>query len=327
MIETGSHSQQHARSLYRFHKKAVYGVFEYLFQAETDAARRTAHPAGDVDKKRMFFINDDSFVMELFLDPFSRCGVAQEERSGVLIVDEVAVRVRVREFSSFFHRFSVVSLVLFHHNAMTPEQFLFPLLRVGGHVDDHFISQHGADNADTQSQVAGGSHLNGITVQEAPHLFLAQLLVVLTLSRESVLSTQFLVALTLSEKSVVSGQFLCIIEDLVDAAPGFYGTGNGQMTILFQKEPPVKGCPVFLIEIVFHGVYFHQRRFDQPMQRFCLWKIFLDEGREPQQSLLCIFHVAGVKLAVFHALREGSLLWIHPEYFFPALHLLHQRLL
>ena len=168
------HAQQDRGALGRLDKEAVDVVAIEPLEAIAHAARRPAHPGGDVDDEGVGLVHSNALFLQLSVQPLGGHGVAQEEGDGFLIVHKIAGGVGLGALPPLLHGAGVVVGILDDLHALAPQQVLLPLLRIGAHVDDDPEAQGGAHDADGEAQVARGAHLHGVAAQELLHVLIGK---------------------------------------------------------------------------------------------------------------------------------------------------------
>ena len=191
-------------------------VPEDLLKAVGDAARRAADAAGQIQEQRVLTVHLDLQLPELDMDAQRGGGVAEEEVLGILVVDEKALFIGLGLLPSAGHGLAVITGIFLHDDALAPEQILFPLLRVAGHMDDGLKAETGGHAADADPEVSGGADLDLVLSEEGPELVGVELCVIVHGMQHA----------------GVHGQGLRDLQDLVDPAAGLHGTGDGKPGIV-----------------------------------------------------------------------------------------------
>ena len=157
VVEPGSHAEQHAGGVGRFRENRVDGVTEDGLEAEGDATGTATHPTRQVHEERVFLVHRDVEGLELARQTPPGHRVTEEQRRGVLVIDEVHRRIGSGLFAASGHRRRIVGLVLRHLDAVPAEHLLLPRAGVGGHVHGDVETEPRAHDPDRQAQVPGGT--------------------------------------------------------------------------------------------------------------------------------------------------------------------------
>ena len=216
IVQSGGHAEKHAGSLRRLHEEAEDMVAEFVLQAESNAARRAAHAAGKIREQRMGRVHGDPFFLQLLFESPRRDGIAEEERGGILVVHEVAERIFRRQLPALLHREAVIRIVFHDCDASLAKELLLPRLRVRRHVNGRPIADGGAHDADAESQVAGGAHMDRVFPEK-----LAGRLGI----EHGVIPVK---------QAVLQRQIFRVLQHFIDTAPRLDGARNGQMAVLLQ---------------------------------------------------------------------------------------------
>ncbi|MNP28031.1 hypothetical protein D3C76_1209780 [compost metagenome] len=87
--------------------------------------------AGQIDEKRVLFINCDTCRIQLGGQFACRCAVAEEQHFGAFVIHEVNNRIAFSIDTGVLNRSGVVSFMLNHLDAETSQTIYFPLFGIG----------------------------------------------------------------------------------------------------------------------------------------------------------------------------------------------------
>ena len=141
-------------------KEAVDRVSIDQLETKGHAARAAAYAAGQEGEEGMLFIHLDAHLFQLPFQPLGRHSIAHKQIHRVFIVYEIAHGIAFRLTPAFGHRLAVILRIFHHGDSFFPQQILFPLAGIGGHMHTDPESQPSTHNADRQPQIAGGTHGN-----------------------------------------------------------------------------------------------------------------------------------------------------------------------
>ena len=309
IVQAGSHPKQHAGSLRGLNKVTENVVFEFAFQSECDPARRSADTAWNINKERMFRIYGDLHLIKLFFQAARGDGISQEQRGRVLIIHKVAEGILRRLLPAFLHGFAVIGSIFDDLDAFGTEQVLFPLAGIRRHVHRHAVTDCSAHDADTEPQISCGTDMNGVLPEERPG------------------SRRVKYGIIVFQNAVRQCQFLGVLQDFVNAAPGFHRSRDRKMAVLFQQELPFQACMVLPVEEGLHRRDLRERRFNDPVPGSCLRKASFYERGKPGKPLLGIINVRFRKRKPGLCQVERRNLRVFPDYFPAFLHVPDQCVL
>ena len=268
----GRHAQQDRGALGRLDKEAVDVVAVEPLETIAHAARRPAHPGGDVDDEGVGLIHSNALFLQLGVQPLGGHGVAQEEGDGFLVVHKIAGGVGLGALPPLLHGAGVVVGILDDLHALAPQQVLLPLLRVGAHVDDDPEAQGGAHDADGEAQVARGADLHGVAAQELLHG----------------LPGKGGVVVRHGDLPGGQGQILCVLQNFIDAAAGLDGPGDVQMAVFFEQQAAGDLPAVGLLQGGLHLFQLSQGGLDQAVVGLGLREGSFQKRRKPGQPRLSV---------------------------------------
>ena len=102
----------------------------------------------------MRLVNCNLHLFQLLFQPQGGHRIAQKQVFGILIIDKITVRIGLGLAAALGNRLAVVVFILDDMDAKAAQHILFPLARVGRHMDCHVKPKLGAHNPDGKAQVA-----------------------------------------------------------------------------------------------------------------------------------------------------------------------------
>lgn len=93
-------------------------------------------------------------LFQLLFQPQGSHRIAQKQVLGILIIDKITVRIGLGLAAALGNRLAVIVFILDDMDAKAAQHILFPLARVGRHMDCHMKPKLGAHNPDGKAQVA-----------------------------------------------------------------------------------------------------------------------------------------------------------------------------
>ena len=138
----------------RLGEKAMRRIPKDALDAECNAARPAAHAAREINKQRMRAVNSDPHLFHLFFQTQGSHRIAQKQVLGILIIDKITVRIGLGLAAALGNRLAVVVFIFDDMDAKAAQHILFPLARVGRHMDCHMKPKLGAHYPDGKAQIA-----------------------------------------------------------------------------------------------------------------------------------------------------------------------------
>ena len=277
-------------------KKAVCGIAEQHLQAKGHAAGAAAHAAGQIGEEGMLCIHGDALRVQLLFQPQRSHGIAQKEGLGVFVIHKMAVGVARRQFAPLGHGDAVIGGVFHHLDAPAAEQVFFPLPRVSGHMHSDLKPQLCAHDADGKPQISGGTHRNGVLREQLAEVLLCQ---------NGVVVGQV-------QHSAVQGNVLGGFQHLVNAATGFDGTGNRQVTVQLDPYLSGDGGAAALFQHLLHPGDGSDRGFNDAAGRSSFWKDGGKVGGKTLQPRGGVLDVGKGQRAGSRSLCKGQLVRVYP---------------
>ena len=203
-----------------------------------------------------------------------RCGrIAEEQVLGILVVDKETVLIHLRLLPSVRDRFAVIALIFDHRHAFAPKKLLFPLFRVGGHMDGHLKAQARGCPSDADPKVAGRTDLDRVAAVELPERIRIYLAVILCRPEHI---------------RILSG-LLRNCEDFVDPSSGLDRSGDRKMRVILEEDPSGDARSL-RVHTVLHIRDLKETRLNDSFPRRRLRERLLNPGHEPHEPHLCGFH-------------------------------------
>ena len=154
MLQARGELDEQTGRRHRLHEDAADRISEQEFEAERDAARRAADPAGQVDMKRVRAIDRNLGLRQLAPEVEGRRRIAEEEVDRTLVIHEMRVRPVREGRTGRRDGAAVIARMLHDPGAEVAQAVLLPGLGVVGHVNLDREAQRPCHHADAEAEIA-----------------------------------------------------------------------------------------------------------------------------------------------------------------------------